>query len=358
MPISFLRRLAGLPVHKANRVVGDAIGLRSRRCEASRIRRAVLVLLVFCLLFQPKASPELKRVQRVIAVRMARTLLDAETWQDVSMTRAANVYVYDWRVHEGPAFKERYWQRSLWQHTKWLWAATFVIMLCLSALALYIRLNKANDRQLWLSGMLITAQEKERSRLASEIHDDFSQRLAIIALDLENAEEAIFAAPDEAIQQVHHILNAVSEIGADLHTLSHRLHSSTLERLGLVPGVTALCKEFESQHGIEIDFVTDGVPGSVHPDAALCLFRIVQEGLRNIKKHSCALKAEVRLRRAGNKLVVSVCDDGVGFDVRHLRKKEGLGVPSMEERAYLLGGRFEIHSNPGEGTRIEASVPL
>jgi len=90
----------------------------------------------------------------------------------------------------------------------------------------------------------------------------------------------------------------------------------------------------------------------------LCLFRIVQEGLRNLKKHSGATKAQVRLRRSGNKLVVSVNDEGFGFDARELGKKEGLGIRSMEERVYLLGGRFEIRSRPGRGTKVEAWVPI
>jgi signal transduction histidine kinase len=252
---------------------------------------------------------------------------------------------------------------SLWQRTKWMWVSALLIILCLNVLALYVRstrtqLNLAKDKQQGLSGMLITAQEKERSRLAAEIHDDFSQRLALLALGLENAEEAIGTSPGEAVRQVHNLLNSASELGEDLRTLSHRLHSSTLEALGLVPGVGALCKEFASQQGIEIDFLSDNIPRSVRPDAALCLFRIVQEGLRNLRKHSGATKAEVRLRRAGDRLLVSVSDEGVGFDVRQLGKKEGLGVRSMEERAHLLGGRFEIRSEPGKGTRIEAWVPL
>jgi signal transduction histidine kinase len=218
--------------------------------------------------------------------------------------------------------------------------------------------DRTKDRQTELSGMLITAQERERSRLASEIHDDFSQRLALIALELENVEETIGTSSDEAVRQVHNILNYASELGADLHTLSHRLHSSTLERLGLVPGTTALCKEFAVQQGVEVDFLTDDVPRSVHPDVALCLFRIVQEGLRNLKKHSGATKAQVRLCKIGDKLHVSVSDKGIGFDLRDQEGKEGLGIRSMEERAYLLGGRFEIHSKPGKGTRIEAVVPL
>jgi signal transduction histidine kinase len=218
--------------------------------------------------------------------------------------------------------------------------------------------ERAKHRQMELSGMLINAQEKERSRLASEIHDDFSQRLALLALELENAEEAISTSPAEAARQVHNILNDASEIGADLHALSHRLHSSTLERLGLVPGVTALCKEFAAQQGIEVDLLIKDVPRSVHCDVALCLFRIVQEGLRNLKKHSGAIKAQVRLNKVDNKLLVTVCDEGVGFDMHTLAARVGLGIRSMEERADLLGGRFEIHSNLGKGTKIEAWVPL
>lgn len=218
--------------------------------------------------------------------------------------------------------------------------------------------DQAKHRHTELSGMLINAQEKERSRLASEIHDDFSQRLALMALELENAEETIGTLSVEAAEQVHNVLNSASELGADLHTLSHRLHSSTLERLGLVPGVTALCTEFAAQQGIKVDLLTEDVPRSVHPEVALCLFRIVQEGLRNQKKYSGAAEARVRLRKVGDKLFVTVSDDGAGFDMHDLEKKEGIGIRSMEERADLLGGRFEIQSKPGKGTRIEAWVPL
>ena len=303
-----------------------------------------------------------------IAVR----ILNGEKAENVPIVRGANAYIFDWRALERWGFKESdlppgsevlFRSPSFWQRTKWMWTSLLLIVISLSLLAVYIRSNRkqlkvAKDRQMGLSGMLITAQEKERSRLASEIHDDFSQRLALLALGLENAQEAIGTSPHEAVQQVHSLLNSASEIGADLHTLSHRLHSSTLEALGLVPGVSALCKEFAVQQGIEVYFLPENIPLSVHPDVALCLFRIVQEALRNLKKHSGASEAQVHLRRVGEKLVVSVCDEGVGFNVGALRGKEGLGIRSMGERAYLLGGRFEVHSEPGKGTRIEAWVPL
>ena len=228
-----------------------------------------------------------------IAVR----ILNGERPQDVAIVRGANAYIFDWRALQRWGFNERdlpagsdvlFRSPSFWQRTKWIWTSLLLIAISLSLLAWYIRssrkqLKVAKDRQLSLSGMLITAQEKERSRLASEIHDDFSQRLALLALGLENAEEAIGTSPGEAVRQVHSLLNSASEIGADLHTLSHHLHSSTLEALGLVPGVSALCKEFAVQQGIEIDFLPEDIPHSVHPDVALCLFRIVQEGLRNYR---------------------------------------------------------------------------
>ena len=302
-----------------------------------------------------------------IVGQIALKILHGARPQDVPIVRGANIYMFDWRALRRWGFRESalpldskvlYRPPTLWQRSKWTWVVLLITMLGVSALALSIRLRWTENRQFALSGMLINAQEKERCRLASEIHDDFSQRLALIALELESAEEAIGTSPGEAVQQVRSVLNSASEIGADLHTLSHRLHSSTLERLGLVPGVTALCKEFVSQQGIEVDLVTDAVPRSVNPDVALCIFRIVQEGLRNLKKHSGAAKGQVRLHGLDDRLFVTVSDDGTGFDVYDQGKKAGIGIRSMEERADLLGGRFEIHSKPGRGTRIEAWVPL
>jgi signal transduction histidine kinase len=310
--------------------------------------------------------------QGKIAARDALEILAGKPPQDIPIVHGPSFYQFDWRelqrwkldqskLPAGSAILFR--QPTFWERNGPPLLTGLLIFSSFALLAVYLlfkqkQLKLARSEHNKLSGMLITAQEKERSRLAAEIHDDFSQRLALLALGLENAEEAIGTSPREAVKQVHNLLNSASEIGADLHTLSHRLHSSTLEALGLVPGVSALCKEFTNQQGIEIDFLPDDIPHFVQPDVALCLFRIVQEGLRNLKKHSGASKAQVRLCRTGDRLVVSVCDEGVGFDVRQLGEKEGLGIRSMEERAYLLGGRFEIHSVPGKGTRIEACVPL
>ena len=188
-------------------------------------------------------------VEGKIVGGIALGILNGKSPQDIPAVQGANAYIFDERALRRWGFKESdlpsgsdvlFRGPSFWERTKWKWVASSLIILSLTILALYIRLKLAKDRALALSGMLITAQEKERSRLASEIHDDFSQRMALLALGLENAEEAIGASPNEAVRQVHDLLNSASEIGADLHTFSHRLHSSTLERLGLFPGL-ALC---------------------------------------------------------------------------------------------------------------------
>jgi signal transduction histidine kinase/ABC-type uncharacterized transport system substrate-binding protein len=299
-------------------------------------------------------------------------VLNGERPQDIPISKSDNVYMFDWRALRRWGFKESnlppgsavlFRQPSVWERTKWVWIAALLIILGLSALAIYLhinrkRLRRARDEQLQLSGMLINAEEKERSRLASELHDDFSQRLALLTLGLENAADTLPEKETVTRQQLHDLLNSASELGADIHTLSHRLHSSTLQNLGLIPGVSALCKEFSGRHGIEVDFSSENVPRPVDPDVALCSFRIVQEGLQNLKKHSGATKGQVNLRNVGNKLHISVYDQGRGFDMKQMKDKAGLGIRSMGERVHLLNGRFEIHSEPGKGTRIEACIPL
>jgi signal transduction histidine kinase/ABC-type uncharacterized transport system substrate-binding protein len=216
--------------------------------------------------------------------------------------------------------------------------------------------KQAEEERLELSGRLIDLQEKERSRLARELHDDFNQRLAVLAIDLERTARTVATSPLKATQKLHELWSQATEIGTDLHSLSHRLHSSTLEGLGLVLGLSSLCEEFAAQHEIQVDFMHDRVPRFVPPDIGLCLFRIAQEGLRNVKRHSGASRAEVRLEGKGDVISLSISDEGVGFPLS--RVSTGLGVRSMQERLRLLNGRFEIRSQPGAGTVIQVTVPL
>jgi signal transduction histidine kinase len=307
-----------------------------------------------------------------IATRIVSSILAGKQPNEIPIYSAPNVYMFDWRELRRWKIKERmlpagsiveYREWSFWERTRWIWITVLSVVLALATLVIYLlqslaRLKLAKHGQLQLSGLLINAQEKERSRLASELHDDFSQRLALLALGLANAEEAISVSPQEATRQLHELLNSTSEIGADIHTLSHRLHSASLESLGLVLTVAALCKEFSVQQGIKVDFQCDDVPREISPNASLCVFRIIQESLRNLKKYSGVKEAVVILKRSGDRLEVTVHDEGLGFDIKTLTKNEGLGIRSMAERARLVGGEFKIHSVPGRGTTVEAWIPI
>jgi signal transduction histidine kinase len=304
--------------------------------------------------------------------RIVSELLDGKKAEDIPIRTLPSLYMFDWnelrrwhipesRLPPGSIVLFRV--TGLWKRTQWIWATVLAIILGLSALVAYLlhsrkQLQLVRDREMKLSGMLINAEEHERSRIASEIHDDFSQRVALLALGLENAEEATPASLPDLHQQLRELVNSTSELSVDLHTLSHRLHSSTIESLGLVAAVAALCKEFTIQQHLQVEFTSDEIPRTVHPDTALGIFRIVQECLRNLKKHSGAQQALVTLRVNAGKLNVSVLDKGCGFDTKELSHNEGLGVRSMEERVRLLGGEFVIQSAPGAGTTVNSWVPL
>jgi PAS domain S-box-containing protein len=209
-----------------------------------------------------------------------------------------------------------------------------------------------------LSGRLIEVQEEECRRIAREIHDDYNQRLAMLANELEDLAQSIGDSVAEAGPRLHRLWNSVSELGVDLHSLSHRLHSSTLETLGLVAGVRAFCEEFEDLQEIQVEFTHENVPRTIPADVSLCLFRIAQEGLRNVKRHSGASGAKVHLDFVGGKLHLSVSDRGRGFNPARRSARDGIGIRSMEERLHFIGAQLEVHSRPMEGTRIDAWVPF
>ena len=310
--------------------------------------------------------------QAKLTAQIVSRLLDGKKAQELSIETLAGVYMFDWHQLQTWHISESslpsgsivmFREPSVWERTRWIWITSLLIIAVLSVIAIYLQysrkqLEAAKERQMQLSGLLINAAEQERSRVASELHDDFSQRLAILALGLENVQEATPASFADVHKQLRELSKSTSELGTDLHTLSHQLHSSTLESLGLVPAVGALCNEFTAKQGVKVDFTSNEIPRSLYPDVALCIFRIAQEGLRNLKKYSGVEEAEVALRMTGHRLEISVRDEGRGFDLSELRQNEGLGIRSMEQRARLLGGEFEIHSEPGKGTTLKAWVPL
>jgi signal transduction histidine kinase len=308
--------------------------------------------------------------QGKIASRKVLQIFQGKAPRDIPIQSGPGAYMFDWKQLRRWGLSERdlpagsivrFRVPTLWQRTKWIILTSAIVILGLAVLTAYLlfnrrQLSRARDEHLRLSGKLINAQEDERKRLASELHDDFSQRLALLSLGLETAAELVPDFPKEASEQLHELINSASELGADLHTVSHRLHSSTLERLGLVPGIGAFCKEFSAQQGVQVVFTHGEGLGRVSPEISLCLFRIVQEALRNVKKHSGASKALVRLEQVDADLHLSISDGGAGFGVQEAPKNGGLGLFSMAERARLVGARFEIHSEPQQGTRIEVWV--
>jgi signal transduction histidine kinase len=207
-----------------------------------------------------------------------------------------------------------------------------------------------------LAGRLISAQEDERSRIGRELHDHVSQRLGILAIKIDqlrmstSSASAISPALDELREQT-------SEITDDIHGLSHRLHSSMLDHLGVVPALQRLVEECAQRYAIPIGFTHTPLPAPVSSDVALCLFRIVEESLTNISKHSQAPAARVEMAAHDGGIRLTVADDGQGFDPAILETRAGLGFVSMRERLRLVRGTIHVQSAPSRGTRIDVWVP-
>jgi len=207
-----------------------------------------------------------------------------------------------------------------------------------------------------LSGMsrkLIEAQEQERSRIGGELHDDINQRLAMLALELEQLADD----PSEVGSRLRSLREQATEISNDVQALSHELHSSKLEYLGVVAGIRSWCKEFSERQKMKIDFKTD-VSSALTFEVGVCLFRVVQEGLHNAVKHSGVKQVEVRLSEQQNEVHLIIADRGSGFDVEAAMQGKGLGLTSMQERVRLVNGTIAIDSKPMRGTTISVCVPL
>jgi PAS domain S-box-containing protein len=211
-----------------------------------------------------------------------------------------------------------------------------------------------------LSGMtrkLVEAQEQERARIARDLHDDIGQRLALLAIELEQLQENRSDFRDEVVNRIRELRQRTAEISADVHSLSHELHSTGLEYLGAVAGIKSWCKEFGERQRMQIDFRSAGVSGSVPSEIGLCLFRVLQEALHNAAVHSGVKRAEVQLLGESGEIHLIVSDLGNGFDVEAGTQGPGLGLTSMQERVRLVNGMISIESKPMSGTTIHVRVP-
>jgi PAS domain S-box-containing protein len=224
--------------------------------------------------------------------------------------------------------------------------------------ALHQRDMELAEAQRGVSRRLIEAQEKERIRIARDLHDDFGQRLALLTIELELLQQNSPDLPAEVRSRMGELRRQTSEIATDIQSLSHELHSSRLEYVGIVAAMRGFCHEFGEQQKVEIDFRTHDFPTSLPPDISLCLFRVLQEALHNSAKHSGVRYFEVRLSGTSDEVHLSVSDSGVGFDREAAKEARGLGLISMEERLKLLNGTFSIESQHKCGTTIRAHVPL
>jgi PAS domain S-box-containing protein len=200
---------------------------------------------------------------------------------------------------------------------------------------------------------LVEAQEQERARIARELHDDINQRLAMLAIELEKLQSN----PSEVEVRVRKLLNETNEISNDVEALSHELHSSKLQYLGVVAGIRSWCKEFGERQNMEIEF-QNNIASTLPFETGICLFRILQEALHNIVKHSGVKRVDVRLTEHSNQIHLRVSDSGKGFDVESTMKGKGLGLTSMRERVRLVNGTIAIESKPMGGTTIRVCVPL
>jgi len=209
-----------------------------------------------------------------------------------------------------------------------------------------------------LSGRLITAQEEERTRIARELHDDFSQRLALQGIGLAQLLKMLPESDVEERVKVQELLKRVQDISSDMHSLSHQLHSSKLEHVGLVPALMGLCQEVSKEYKIQVEFTDRGVSSEIPKDVALCLFRVAQEALGNVAKHSRAKRAQAELYGTNNDIRLRIVDAGVGFDTALQNAEVGIGLVSMRERLRLVGGRLSVQSAAMRGTEILAEVPL
>ena len=209
-----------------------------------------------------------------------------------------------------------------------------------------------------VSRRLIEAQEEERTRIARELHDDINQQLALLAIEMDQFKQNIPNSTSEAANRMAELSKRTSEIADDVQSISHRLHSSKLEYLGLLAAIRGFCKEFGEQQKVKIDFQSHDLPSPLLPDISLCFFRVLQEALHNSAKHSGARHFEVRLWGTSDEIHLTVSDSGVGFELAGAKESRGLGLISMQERLKLLKGTLLIKSQPKQGTTIHARIPF
>jgi PAS domain S-box-containing protein len=220
-------------------------------------------------------------------------------------------------------------------------------------------LRRSREELRALTASLIGKQEEVRREISRDLHDDLNQKLAMVALELETLEHSLPANLPEPREQARALRARVLHVAEDVRRIAYRLHPSILEHLGLAVALQSLCNEFARREGIPVRFQQRHAPSLISQEAAVCLYRVAQEALHNIARHSEAPRADVTLTGTTNGgLLLTISDRGKGFSPTANRHRRGLGIVSMEERVRLLNGHFSIQASPGTGTRLRVRLPV
>jgi signal transduction histidine kinase len=205
---------------------------------------------------------------------------------------------------------------------------------------------------------LINAEEQERKRISRELHDDLNQKLACLAFDADNLRMMPFSSEEKIREQLVNLRTRIVELSQHVREISHRLHPSILEDLGLTAALNELCEEISAKDGIKVLLMQEAVPPAIPVEVASCLYRVAQEALHNVLKHALTGNVQVKVRGDSCGINLSIQDTGVGFDSEAGLRQPGLGIVSMKERVRLVQGEFSIRSQSGQGTEVEVFVSL
>jgi signal transduction histidine kinase len=209
-----------------------------------------------------------------------------------------------------------------------------------------------------LAGRLINVQEEERRRISRQLHDDLSQKLALLAFDTGSLILAPPVPPGHMKELLLSLQARVVQLSQDVRQIAHQLHPSILEDLGLTAALRELCEEFSAREGVEVVFEQETMPEALPVEVSSCLYGVAQEALHNVSKHARASKVRLMVNGSPEGVCLSIQDEGVGFDLEARASRHGLGIISMKERVGLVNGEFSIRSDPGHGTTVTVFAPV
>jgi|tagenome__1003787_1003787.scaffolds.fasta_scaffold20973150_1 signal transduction histidine kinase len=304
-----------------------------------------------------------------VAAGMAVRVLNGERPQDIPVVTSKNTYMFDWRALKRWGLKEKnlppgsvllHRQPTAWELFKWyiMIGVSLILIetwLILGLLWQRARRRKAEKAVAAMGRRLMAAHEEERAWIARELHDDINQQIALTTVKLDELKENV---PEEAAASHDDIRQRLSNLGSAVRALSHRLHSSKLEYLGIVEAASSYCRELSEHLKVEIDFSHSEIPDDVPNEISLCIFRVLQEALQNAVKHSGVRHFKVELQGTSREIQLRVRDLGCGFDFNDRISGQGMGLISMRERLQFFNGVLSITSKPNVGTTIYAQVPI